>query len=64
MADRSTASERESDCISECRNVSAGVEVCYISVMCQSILTEKYYFKLQLLIEEQTDLSRCGDLIG
>lgn len=33
MADRSPASERESDCISERRNMSTGLEVRYISEM-------------------------------
>lgn len=65
MADRSIASECESDCIGECRNMSTGVEVCYISELFQSSLGCNCCFKLQLLGEEQTaDLLGPGDLIG
>lgn len=53
MADRSTASECESDCISECRNVSTGLEVCYIYEMFQSSLSQSSCFKLKLLVEGQ-----------
>jgi len=61
MADRSPASECESDCISECRNMSTGLEVCYIAEMFQSILGKNYSYSLN---SRQPDLSRPADLIG